>query len=312
MNYLYQPLISVVIPCFNVAQYVEKAVGSILTQTYTKLEIWLIDDASKDNTLQIIHTINDDRIKVVAINKNTQKVGAVNDVLKMVNGDYIIFQDADDWSEKDRIEKQVNEFLKDNELGVCFTRYRFTGNKYFSPQTISLTNEELRNEFLNYLYPGKANSFPTVCGTMMISKNVLIKTGGYHPFFKGRVAEDIHWIYRILNEFKGITVDAVLYNYNVREGSFSQTNALGIKPKYAYSCHLLSKIIYKNMHEGIDVLAPENISVLKEMELDACEKALVEKIRELNNLKMTYENSATFKIGKLLLRPFRFLKIIGK
>jgi glycosyltransferase involved in cell wall biosynthesis len=98
------PIISVVIPCYNVSLYVEKAVHSILNQSYKNLEIWLIDDGSTDNTLQKINAIKDERIKVVAFKENTQKVGAVNEVLHKVNGDYIAFQDADDWSESGRFQ----------------------------------------------------------------------------------------------------------------------------------------------------------------------------------------------------------------
>ena len=126
------PLISVIIPCYNVSPYVERAVTSILSQTYKNLEIWIIDDASTDDTLQKIKSFSDDRIHIVPISKNTQKVGAVNEVLKRVTGDYIAFQDADDWSEPDRLQKQLNEFDKDPQLGICFTNYRYVGRKTFA------------------------------------------------------------------------------------------------------------------------------------------------------------------------------------
>lgn len=301
-------LISVIIPCYNVSAYVEGAVHSILNQTYKNLEIWIIDDASTDDTLQKINAIKDDRIKVIAFKENTQKVGAVNEILQQVNGDYIAFQDADDWSEPDRLEQQLNEFKKDNKLGICFTNYRYVGDRKFLPGKISLTDEELKNEFLNYTYKRQNKNSPTLCATMMISRAALEKTKGYHPYFAGRVAEDVQWIYRILKNFRGITIDKPLYYYAWRKGSFSQIQSIGIKPKYGYSWQLLSKIIYKDVHEGIDALAPENIALLKKLELEACEDALVEKIQELNKTIQAYEKSMNFQIGKTLLRPIRFLK----
>ena len=113
------PLVSVIIPCFNVEKYVEKAIISILNQTYKNLEIWIIDDGSTDDTLQKIKSFEDQKIKVIAVKENTQKIGGVNEVLKKVQGDYIAFQDADDWSEPDRIEKQIKEFFKDKQFHSC-------------------------------------------------------------------------------------------------------------------------------------------------------------------------------------------------
>lgn len=302
------PLISVIIPCYNVSAYVEKAVRAILSQTYKNLEIWLIDDASTDDTLQKINSFSDDRINVATFAENTQKVGAVNQVLKRVTGEFIAFQDADDWSEPERLRQQVNEFLRDPELGICFTNYSYAGKKAFLPGKISLTDDELRNEFLNYTHKRFEESSPTICATMMISRAALDKTSGYDPYFAGRVAEDIHWVYRILKHFKGVTVNKPLYNYTIRKGSFTQLLDTGHKPKYAYSWQLLSRIIYKDIYEGVDVLAPGNKDVLSKLELEACEEALVEKIRFLNETISMYENSTSFRIGKWLLKPWKFFK----
>lgn len=301
-------LVSIIIPCYNVSDYLQKAIYSILFQSYANLEIWIIDDASTDDTLKKINAIKDKRINVIAFRENTQKVGAVNEVLQKVTGDYIAFQDADDWSEPGRIEEQVKAFHKDEELGICFTNYRYVDKKKFLPGKISLSNEELRNEFLNYTYKRPAGMSPTNCPTMMISRAALQKTKGYSPYFAGRVAEDIQWIYRILKDFKGITIDKALYNYSIRDGSFSEIQSKGIRPKYIYSWQLLSKIIYKDVHEGIDVLMPANHDLLKKLELEACEDALAEKTQELNRIIHVYETSMSFRMGKWLLTPWRMFK----
>ncbi|MDN3655867.1 glycosyltransferase family A protein [Ferruginibacter paludis] len=300
-----QPLVSVIIPCYNVSAFVERAIRSIVVQTYSNLEILVIDDASTDDTLQKIRSVKDDRIRVVAYEKNTQKVGAVNETLSHAKGEYICFQDADDWSEPLRLELQLSEFKLQPELGICFTRYRFSGLKKGLPGRVALSNEELRDEFLQFGNKKNKDFDPTSCPTMMITQKALESTGGYHPYFAGRVAEDIQWIYRILKEFKGGTVDKVLYNYSVREGSFTQIQSAGKNAKYAYSWQLLSKIIYKDIHEGIDVLIPEKKKELQVLELESCEEALLVKIKQLNSLQASYENSVTFKIGKIILTPLK-------
>jgi glycosyltransferase involved in cell wall biosynthesis len=302
-----EPLISIIIPCYNIASFVCQAIQSVIDQTYKNLEIWIIDDASSDDTLQKINTIKDPRIQLIEFKNNTQKVGAVNEVLQKVNGDYIVMQDADDWSEPNRIKMQLQQFINDPELGICFTGYRYIGNKVSLPTKISLTNNELRSEFLGF-YKNDIKRNSTVCGTMMISRKVLEKTKGYSSYFSGRVAEDIQWIYRILKDFKGITIDQPLYNYRLREGSFTQIASTGTNAKYAYSWQLLSKIIHKDVYEGIDVLAPENKELLNQLELEACEDALVQTTQLLNETRALYENSTSFKLGNLLLKPFHAVK----
>ena len=305
------PLVSVLIPCYNVSAYVEKAIRSILQQTYANIEIWVIDDASTDDTLQKIGAIKDKRIKIVAYKQNTQKVGAVNEVLKHVNGELICFQDADDWSEPGRIEQQVQQFKNDSGLGICFTKYCYTGFKDTLPCRIALSHEELRNEFLEFGKHKNSNFDPTACPTMMVTKKALQNTGGYHLYFAGRVAEDIQWIYRILKTYKGITIDELLYNYSAREGSFTHLQFEGKNAKYAYSWQLLAKIIHKDIYENIDVLELENINVLKELELEACEEALMEIIQRYNSAKDNFEKSYSYRLGNILLAPIRFLKKIN-
>jgi glycosyltransferase involved in cell wall biosynthesis len=302
------PLVSVIIPCYNVEEFVETAVQSILQQTYINLEIWLIDDASTDNTLAQLKSIHDSRVRVEVFTENTKKIGAVNAVLNKVKGSLIAFQDADDWSEPDRIKLQVEEFLKQPDLGICFTNYGFVHKIRNKIENVALTDEELKDEFLHFLYRKFIHLSPTMCATMMITKDVLESTKGYHPYFSGRVAEDIHWVYRILKRFKGIAINQPLYNIRIREGSLTQSQFAGKNSKSAYSWQLLSKIIQKDINEQVDVLAPQNINELKRLELLACEEALTESMKTSQNIREKYERSWSFKVGKIFLWPLHFFK----
>jgi glycosyltransferase involved in cell wall biosynthesis len=302
------PLVSIIIPCYNASEYVEEAIRSIIDQSYTNLEIIIIDDASTDDTLDVIKSIKDDRVKIIECKENTKKVGAVNSALKLVNGDLVAFQDADDWSDPVRISEQVNQFRLNENLGICFTNYRYHGNKNFVPAKIAVTDEELKNEFLQFGYKQNNSLSPTICATMMITKQVLNQTCGYHPYFAGRVAEDIHWVYRILKSFKGITIDEALYNIKITKDSLTREQFSGKNIKSAYSWKLLSKIIHKDVHENMDVLDPDNIEELRKLELEASEEALAENIRLVHATKALYENSWSFKLGRLLLSPLSLIK----
>ena len=305
------PLISVIMPCYNVEKYVAKAISSILSQTYTNFELWIIDDASTDKTLEIINSFSDLRIKVVTFYENTLKIGAVNEVLKKVNGDFICFQDADDWSSKQRIEKQVKALLSDSQLGICLTNYLFA-NKKVESYSIASTDEELKDEFLKFGHKENKGLAPSMCATMMITRNVLKVTYGYDIYFTGKIAEDIHWIYRILKYYKGMSITEPLYFINQRENSLTGNHYSGNNPKSTYSLQLLTKIIHKDIYENIDVLDPANIDEFKALELVACEEVLVEQIQLNHKTKMVYENSSSFKIGKIILSPLKkFNKLLN-
>jgi len=298
------PLVSVVIPCYNAGTYVQRAIRSIVDQTYRNLEIWIIDDASTDDTLQRIRSFEDERIIIVPFKENTQKIGAVNEVLKQVRGELICFQDADDWSELTRIQKQTEMFLRDEELGICLTGFIYEGEKKGMPDKIVLSDSELKEGFLNFGNSSSPLALP-VCAGMMITKAALEKTAGYHPYFLGRVAEDIHWIYRILKHFKGRVVNETLYHYHVQSGSLTAMQYSGLNAKAAYSWPLLARIIHFDVHQNMDILSPENISVLQKTELEACEEALMSAIQKLNKTTEAYKNSRSFKLGQFLLKPLK-------
>lgn len=303
-----KPLVSIIIPCYNVSEFVEKSVGSILKQSYKNLEIFLIDDASTDDTLRIIKGIKDHRIKLIEVKENTQKVGAVNKALQLALGDLIAFQDADDWSEPDRIENQVVKFMESKNLGICFTNYSYRGKEIVVPDRVAISDEELKDEFLKFGSKQFKPLSPTMCATMMISRAVLEETNGYHPYFAGKVAEDIHWVYRILKNHNGFTINRPLYNINIRKGSLTQEQLAGNNTKAAYTWQLLSKIIAEDINNNVDVLDSANIHKLHKLELEACEEALVTSIRNRLNLKRIYETSASYRLGSFILHPLKVLK----
>jgi glycosyltransferase involved in cell wall biosynthesis len=116
------PLISIVVPVYNVEKYLERCIKSILAQTFTDWECILVDDASPDSSPTICdkYIQKDKRIKVIHKEKNeglpqARKTGFDNTI-----GDYILHVDSDDWIEKDMLEKMYNEaFRKDLDIVYC-------------------------------------------------------------------------------------------------------------------------------------------------------------------------------------------------
>ena len=91
------PLISVIIPVYNAEKYLRKAVNSVINQTYTNLEIILIDDNSKDDSLSICRSFDDPRIRIISNPVSLGAAGARNKGLDVFTGEYVAFVDADDY-----------------------------------------------------------------------------------------------------------------------------------------------------------------------------------------------------------------------
>lgn len=111
------PKVSVIIPVYNVEPYLPKCLDSVINQTYKDLEIIGIDDASTDNSLNILKTFatKDKRIKIVCHSQNGKWASkARNTGLDNATGEYIYFIDSDDWIDNDYIEKMVEQLEQSN------------------------------------------------------------------------------------------------------------------------------------------------------------------------------------------------------
>lgn len=113
-------MVSVIIPSYNREKTIERAVMSVLNQTYKDLELIVVDDCSKDNTVEVLKSIKDDRFKIIELEKNSGACVARNVGVENAQGDYIAFQDSDDEWLLDKLEKQMAIFEKENvDLVFC-------------------------------------------------------------------------------------------------------------------------------------------------------------------------------------------------
>lgn len=99
------PTISVIIPAYNTASYISRAIESALGQTLENIEVIVIDDASTDNTLEVVKSFSDSRLTVIVNEKNMGVSNARNRALKIAQGEWIAVLDSDDWYAADRLEK---------------------------------------------------------------------------------------------------------------------------------------------------------------------------------------------------------------
>ena len=113
-------LVTVILPCFNGEEFLSPAIESILTQSYERLELIIIDDGSTDNSAAIITGFKDDRITFLQ-QENSGKAKAVNRALDLAKGDYWVLQDADDISHKNRLQSMIAILEDDPSLGAVFS-----------------------------------------------------------------------------------------------------------------------------------------------------------------------------------------------
>jgi glycosyltransferase involved in cell wall biosynthesis len=117
------PTISVVMPVYNTAKYINEAIDSILNQTFTDFEFIIIDDCSTDGSLDIIKTYSDERIILIQNESNQGVVYSLNNALSIANGKYIARMDSDDISKLDRFEKQLSYFYKNPNIELIGSFY---------------------------------------------------------------------------------------------------------------------------------------------------------------------------------------------
>ena len=142
------PLVSVLLPCYNVEKYVEETIDSLLKQTYTNFEIIAINDCSTDSTSRLLHKLaqKDTRIIVYENEKNLRLIKTLNKGIDLCKGKYIARMDADDICMPERLMKEV-EFLESNEdydiVSTQFATFK-TGSEKLSVHTNPTKNEELQ------------------------------------------------------------------------------------------------------------------------------------------------------------------------
>ncbi|MCX3071625.1 glycosyltransferase family 2 protein [Providencia stuartii] len=118
-----QELVSVIMPCYNAESYIRDSIQSVLNQTYSNLELIIIDDVSSDNSINIINSFNDNRIKLIKLAKNSGAGAARNTGIEAAKGRFIAFLDSDDLWRLNKLEVQL-EYMVSNGYSLSYTQYQ--------------------------------------------------------------------------------------------------------------------------------------------------------------------------------------------
>jgi len=201
-----RPLVSVIIPNYNYASYVGKAIDSVLGQTYSNTEIIVVDDGSSDGSLDVLRQFGD-RIKVIE-QKNQGVSMARNNGVAASTGEYVAFLDADDIWLPEKLEKQMRIFDSDTEVGLVHCPMIYIDK---DDHELSQSEEGMEGwvatEFLRF-------DRGVVLGagsTAVTPKTVFEEVGGFDR--RQTTAADWDFSYRVASKYKvGLVADPhVLY-----------------------------------------------------------------------------------------------------
>jgi glycosyltransferase involved in cell wall biosynthesis len=140
-------------PTYNRERFIGEAIESIIAQTYENWELIIVDDGSKDNTVNIINTyqVKDTRIKLFQFSENKGIPFARNKCLELANGEYLANLDSDDIALPQRLEKQIEFMEKNLEIGVCGAQAFYIdsrGKKLSNPFLVPLSDQEIKFNIL--------------------------------------------------------------------------------------------------------------------------------------------------------------------
>ena len=166
------PRVSVAIPAYNSEYYIERAIESVLDQTDSSLEIIVVDDASKDGTVDLIKCISDPRLTLIEHAENTGAGFGLNQALQRAQGEWFAFLDGDDWYVPDRLERLLgyaerfdvdviadNILFKDQVAGPdgCAKEFRSAGTLFTRAMEKTLPRMLSAEEFVLGNKPGPRN-----------------------------------------------------------------------------------------------------------------------------------------------------------
>lgn len=309
--------ISVIVPVYNAQETIEKCINSILLQTYTNLEVIIVNDGSQDKSDEICKKIasTDKRIKYYSKN-NTGVSDTRNFGLKESTGDYIAFVDSDDFLDKDMYEVMINE-IQDSDILIC--NYSLFNKEYqkiekktfFNNSSYSSLSEMIKNIDSNDMNRYFNPPWNKLINRNLINKNLIIFDNNLS------LGEDLIFNLTVMKEAKRIkTINKKLYNYMLTSNGLNQKKR-NLDKYMNNSIYLINELLKISQQvEGVDnILINEIRNILltmtnnyEEKDFDKFLQNISEKVIDTINYKnLNIKN----KFVSILLRYRKYKEIFG-
>ena len=228
------PLVSILLPCYNVDRFLPQCVDSIIGQTYTNLQIVLIDDGSTDRTWQLMQEYANKDTRLEIYHQQNQGVASTrNHLLDKVRGDYVLFVDSDDWIQPNMVEFLLEKSKeKDADIVVCGV----VKNNGVCSEAYTEEVMDQNTTIKKFLFHKELNG--SLC-------NKLVKTRLLHNIrFDHRISygEDALFCWSVLQRVQTVVLtNKQLYHYRMNDNSISH-QGFGDKK---FSAHIVWSLICK-------------------------------------------------------------------
>jgi glycosyltransferase involved in cell wall biosynthesis len=246
-----KPLVSIISCFYNRSGHIQSCVDSLLNQTYSNIEVLLVNDGSIDSTLEELSAYKDPRVRLIT-HSNKGFVRALRDAISLSQGELIAIHGSGDISFTERIEKQVELLIKQTDVGVvgCYVKYfHILQNQWVSIQ------RNIAEDPLSQLI--EKNIF--LHGEVTFRRSCYEKVGGYREFFE--FSQDFDLWLRMASVTHFAIVPEVLYQAELIENSVTKTPSKARKQallsEFARDCALSRK------HKGFDPLDRDGIEAFK-------------------------------------------------
>ena len=213
------PKVSIIMPCYNSEKYIEKAIQSVLEQTYRNFELIIIDDDSTDKTWEIIEQYAKKDFRVICTRKSENEKGiskSMNKGIEMARGKYITRMDSDDIIIPEKILRQV-QFLDENEeYGICSVNIAMMDNLGNIYNENVYPEQKVPSEW-TFLWTNPVPNAPCMYRTNIIKDNNI-------TFSNLRTAEDYDFLEKLITKTKVYMINLPLYYYRYNEKSTYNKN----------------------------------------------------------------------------------------
>lgn len=284
--------VSIIMCSYNVEAFVQRAIESIIAQSYQNWELIISDDASKDNTLRLITPyLNDKRIKLFAHPKNNGYVKNKNLAFTYATGNLLTQLDADDTCPKDRLEKQVNVFAQNPEALICGTSFRQIDlDDNILPISISAGENRLIEHFdeeYPFWFPG-----------LMFKPSLINEFGLFSEYFSGIYGDDNYWTIKVNKKYPIYFIKDELYYYRINPNSLTNVQD---NPRKMIVSDIVLELARQQKERGSDWLVEGKPELMKQFEQSVLtnKELMGEKYREWATKAV---DKRDFKKAKSLLR----------
>jgi glycosyltransferase involved in cell wall biosynthesis len=202
-------MFSIIIPLYNKADYVAKAINSVLNQTFTEFELIIVNDGSTDNSLEIVGAIHDGRIRIIN-QKNSGVSTARNNGAKSARFDYVAFLDADDWWDATFLQEMSVLTRKYPKAELYASNYNVVRK---GREISSITIRDIEDGYINYFDLFLEIKAGPVCSSAVcIKKQCFFNENGFKANLKS--GEDLELWFRVACKYKIAYRNRVLAFYN--------------------------------------------------------------------------------------------------